>query len=74
MPQFDVNGDGLGDNRDLFLMGNELVAAGAGQAVLNSYTDLLLHRADLDASGTTNTADVAALYGQFRSRRRGCTI
>ena len=39
---FDVNGDGLGDNRDLFLLGNELVAAGAGQAVLDSYTDLLL--------------------------------
>jgi hypothetical protein len=63
--QFDVNGDGLGDNRDLFLLGNELVAAGAGQAVLDSYTDLLLHRADLDGSGSTNTADMAALYGQF---------
>ena len=40
---FDVNGDGLGDNRDLFLLGNELVTNGASQAVLNSYTDLLLN-------------------------------
>ncbi len=63
--QFDVNGDGLGDNRDLFLLGSELVAAGAGQAVLDSYSDLLLHRADLDASGATNAADMAALYSNF---------
>lgn len=64
---FDVNGDGLGDNRDLFLLGNELVSHGAGQTVLDSYTDLLLHRGDMNASGATDAADVAALYSSFGS-------
>jgi hypothetical protein len=64
---FDVNGDGLGDNRDLFLLGNELVVAGAGQAVLDAYSDLLLQRGDLNSSGTTDAADMALLYGSFGS-------
>ncbi len=62
---FDVNGDGLGDDRDLFLLGNQLVTHGAGQTVLNSYTDLLLHRGDVTGNGTTDAADVAALYSNF---------
>jgi hypothetical protein len=62
---FDVNGDGLCDNRDLFLLGNELVTHGASQAVLNSYTDLLLKRGDMNASGVTDAADVTALYSSF---------
>ncbi|MEX0613423.1 MAG: hypothetical protein WD229_15000, partial [Pirellulales bacterium] len=62
---FDVNGDGLGDNRDLFTLGDELVAGGAGQAVLDSYVDLLLKRGDVNSSGTTNSADVDLLYGNF---------
>src|SRR5262249_5168737 len=62
---FDVNGDGLGDDRDLLLLGNQLVAHGAGQTVLNSYTDLLLHRGDVTGNGTTDDADVAALYSNF---------
>jgi glycosidase len=62
---FDVNGDGLGDNRDLFALSDELVARRAGQTVLNSYTDLLLHRGDLNASNATDAADIAALYGNF---------
>jgi alpha-amylase len=64
---FDVNGDGLGDNRDLFALGDELISAGAGQAVLNAYTDLLLHRADVNSSATSDTADIAALYANFGS-------
>ncbi len=62
---FDLNGDGLGDDRDLFALGNELVARGAGQTVLDSYTDLLLKRGDVNSSGTTDTADMAALYASF---------
>jgi alpha-amylase len=62
---FDVNGDGLGDNRDLFLLDNELVGAGAGQAVLDAYTDLLLTRGDVDSSGSTDADDVAALASYF---------
>src|SRR3954447_1370326 len=68
----DVNGDGLNDDRDLFLLSDVLVAAptsvfggGAKQSVLNSYTDLLLKRADVNGSGTSNTADMSALYAAF---------
>jgi len=64
---FDVNGDGLGDNRDLFLLGEELVVAGAGQAVLDAYTGLLLKRGDLNSSGATDTSDMALLYSSFGS-------
>jgi glycosidase len=62
---FDVNGDGLGDNRDLFALGNELVAGGASQAVLTSYEQLLLKRGDLNGSGTTNVSDLEALYANL---------
>jgi hypothetical protein len=62
---FDVNGDGLGDNRDLFLLGGHLVANGASQAVLDSYTDLLLKRGDVNSSGVTDAADMSALYAGF---------
>ena len=60
-----MNGDGLGDNRDLFLLGNELVSHGAGQTVLNSYTSLLTFRGDQTGNGTTDVADMAALYNNF---------
>jgi alpha-amylase len=62
---FDLNGDGLCDDRDLFALGSQLVVAGAGQAVLDSYQSLLLHRGDVDGSGTTNTSDVNQLYSHF---------
>jgi glycosidase len=62
---FDVNGDGLGDNRDLFLLGDELIAGGAGQAVLDAYTGLLLERGDVNSSGATDAADMTALYAAF---------
>jgi alpha-amylase len=62
---FDVNGDGLGDNRDLFALGAELTAGGVSQPVLNAYTDLLLKRGDFNSSGATNSADLAALYSHF---------
>jgi glycosidase len=65
--QFDVNGDGLGDNRDLFALGDELVSGGAGQSVLDAYTELLLKRADVDSSTNSNIADIAALYASFGS-------
>jgi hypothetical protein len=64
---FDINGDGLGDNRDLFLLGEQLVVAGAGQAVLDAYIGLLLKRGDLDSSGMTDTADMALVYSSFAS-------
>ncbi|HEX4415088.1 MAG TPA: dockerin type I domain-containing protein, partial [Lacipirellulaceae bacterium] len=63
--QFDVNGDGLNDNRDLFALGAAMVSEGATAAALTSYTNLLLKRADVDGSGTADTADVAAMYSHF---------
>jgi glycosidase len=62
---FDINGDGLGDNRDLFGLGDELVVAGAGQAVLDAYDSLLRKRGDFDSSGTTNLADFESLFDKI---------
>jgi hypothetical protein len=64
---FDVNGDGLADNRDLFALGNELISRGASQTVLNSYTDLLLFRGDMTGNSVTDVADMAALYNAIGS-------
>lgn len=61
----DVNGDGLCDNRDLYLLGNELVANGASQSVLDAYTGLLLRRGDFGNSGTTDIADFESLFANF---------
>jgi hypothetical protein len=41
------------------------VAGGASAAVLAEYEQALLRRADLDASGTTDVADLALLYANF---------
>jgi hypothetical protein len=62
---FDVNGDGLGDNRDLYLLGNELVSNAASQAVLDAYTGLLLKRADLNSSTVTDIADFETLFANY---------
>jgi glycosidase len=64
---FDVNGDGLGDNHDLFALGDELIDGGADGSVLTAYTNLLLKRGDFNANGTTNLVDVSLLYGQYES-------
>jgi len=69
----DLNADGLVDNRDLFLLGDALVAAPTSafvnaaneQNVLYAYTDLLLKRGDVDVSGSTNAGDMNALYDNF---------
>jgi hypothetical protein len=62
---FDITGDGLGDNRDLFALGSELIAGGAGASVLDAYDGLLLKRADLNSSGAADAGDVAELYSHF---------
>jgi len=61
----DVNGDGLVTNQDLFDLGDELLLAGASQAALDAYDDVLLRRGDINQDGFTNNADVAALYASF---------
>lgn len=62
---FDVNGDGLNDNRDLVLLGDELIANAASQSVLDGYTSLLLKRGDFDGSGTTDLSDFASLFTNY---------
>ena len=61
----DVDGDGDIDNLDLFALGAELVGAGASQAVLDAYDDVLLRRGDVNQDGFTNGEDVAALHAAF---------
>ena len=63
----DVNGDGLGDNRDLYALGGELVDAAASGSVLAAYRDVLLRRGDVDESGMTAAADFDTLYDNFGS-------
>ena len=64
---FDVTGDGLGDNRDLFALEDELVPNGASGQVLVAYHELLLRRGDLNESGTTDEDDFESLYNSFGS-------
>ena len=61
----DVNGDGLVTNSDLLALGDELIAGGANQAALDSYSNVLNRRGDVDQDGNTNGSDVAALYASF---------
>ena len=60
----DVNGDGSIDNRDLFLLKDELVAEGAGGDVLGAYNLLLLSRLDFNGNGMLDAAD----YTVWRDR------
>ena len=64
---FDVNGDGLGDNRDLFALDNELSSGGADASTLIAYNELLLKRGDLDDSGSAGPEDFDQLYNNFGS-------
>ena len=52
-------------NVDLFGLGDELVAEGAGIATLNAYDQLLVKRGDVNQDGLTNSVDVSALYATF---------
>ncbi len=64
-PAADVNGDGLVTNTDLLALGDQLLLGGASQAVLDSYSDLLIRRGDVNEDGFTNAADVEALYANI---------
>ena len=61
----DVNGDGLVDNRDLFLLEAELLATGASQFALDEYVDVLTRRGDFNSDSSTNSLDVIELYNGF---------
>lgn len=61
----DVTGDGLVDNRDLFALTDELLAAGSPANVIAEMEQVLLRRGDLDNSGATNTDDLELLYANL---------
>lgn len=61
-PAADLDGNGLVDNRDLFLLGAHLESHGAEANVLAAYDGVLVRRGDIDQNGATDAADVAALY------------
>ncbi len=63
----DLDGDGDVDNLDLFALGSALLGAGASQAVLDAYNDVLLRRGDINQDGMTNGGDVTALHAAFGS-------
>ncbi len=66
-PAFDLNGDGLGDNRDLFALEQELINGGASGTVLTAYHRVLVRRGDLDQQEGTGVADLDMLYDNFGS-------
>jgi hypothetical protein len=61
----DLDGNGNVDNFDLFLLGPHLETSGASASVLAAYDGVLRRRWDINENGTTNLADVAALYASF---------
>lgn len=63
----DLDGDGLVDTRDLLALGDALVGAGAGAAVLAEYEAALLRRGDINQDGQTDQADLAAIYANLGS-------
>ena len=56
-PALDLDGDGLNDNNDLFLLEGALIEAGATQPVLDAYAELLLRRSDFNGNGLVDAAD-----------------
>jgi len=61
-PAADVDGDGRVTNLDLLALGDELANEGADFLTLQAYDSVLVRRGDVDASGTTDGADVAKLH------------
>jgi hypothetical protein len=58
----DVDANGLIDNRDLFLLGPQLVSQNAVQTTLDAYDQLLVKRGDVTGDAQTGLADLSALY------------
>ena len=58
----DSNADGLIDNRDLFAIGDILLAQGTDPRAFATFDALLKDRADLDDSGSASIDDLQALY------------
>ncbi len=61
-PAADITADGLINTNDLLAMGQILLDESVGSVVLDEYASALIRHADLDDSGTTNSADLELLY------------
>ncbi len=66
-PAADVNADGRVDNLDLYALDVALEAAGAPQATLDTYGDMLLRRGDFTGDFGTNPWDIDELFSRFGS-------
>lgn len=67
-PAADLNGDGLVDNRDLFLLKNVLVSNGAGTETLDMLNQVLLRRGNINGAFGTDQWDIDALYDRVYGR------
>ncbi len=67
-PAADLNGDGLVDNRDLFLLRTELISQGAPTATLNMLDEVLLRRGNINGEFGTDQWDIDALYDRVHGR------
>jgi alpha-amylase len=80
---FDLDANGLHDNRDLFSLEDVLVNAPVAafqnslsnkQNVLNAYTDVLMNRANVNATAGTGSFDVRDLYDVIDLLAGGSTV
>ncbi len=63
----DINADGLIDNLDLFGLEAVLLNAGADQATMDAYAQVLTRRGDVNSDSLTNAGDIDFLRTQFGS-------
>lgn len=61
----DSDGNGLVDNRDLFALGQHIVANTTDARVFRAYEHLLAERADLNSDGSADVDDLVTLYANM---------
>lgn len=61
-PAADVNGDGLVDNLDLFLIQDPMLSSTLDPRVADRFEEMLLRRADVNDDGSTNAEDLQTLF------------
>lgn len=66
-PAADIDANGLVDNRDLYLLRNELLTSGASQQAIDTYDAVLLRRGNINGFGNqTDGFDVDYLVDRIR--------
>ena len=64
-PAADTNADGFVDTRDLLMLRDFVVPAGADQETLDALRGVVVRRGDLDNSGTTDADDIDRLLANY---------